>query len=755
MKFLTLLFLAISLWTPVSVEAVEVQPHVGYKRHIHLYRTADALGKTLCPSSMYVSYQLEYDDNGVESNDYHPHVSVRCVRLSETGQTTVHPMGVYAWGYACPGLSAISQQKKTCRYEVQRKPAPDCECTNIGNPIDFTNGEKIQIETDLEIASGLRFRRHYSSVIGLSRAGVLGTAWLHTYAKAIVSQSTQLPYAIESDIIFWENGRGFPYVNLHVPNHTYVFLPTGRYLLFERGPSTPNADGTFTTSWTGDPDSKHVLTSHQDAENRSLGWTLRTPENTTELYSGTGQLLRVDYASGRREMLTYSDANTLNTVAPRAGLLIQVSDSLGKSLSLAYDAQERIVSLTGPGGVTTTYSYDSLNRLEYVTLPGGARRQYHYNEVAFQPDTTSGKEHYLTGISDELIPGVFTRYSTYTYAREGPAVSTEHSGLNKYTRTSGGYTDPNGASMSYSFTTKNGVRIPTLKYRRSLNSTSNVSASFTSDSAGNITEYKDFNGKITRYSFDTARNLETSRIEAYGTAVARTISTEWHPILRLPVAIAEPKKRTTVTYDATGNVLTRTEQATTDASGTLGFSASTTGQPRTWTYSYNANGQVLTATGPRTDVNDTTTYAYDVEGNLSSVTNPLGHVTQYTGYDAYGRVGTVSAPNGLVTTFTYHARGWPTSITVDGEQTTYGYDGAGQLTEVRAPGGEILTFGYDAARRLTSIRDAVGNTVKYTLDAKGNRTGEEYLDASGTLGRKIARAFNQLNLATSVTGGAQ
>ena len=46
------------------------------------------------------------------------------------------------------------------------------------------------------------------------------------------------------------------------------------------------------------------------------------------------------------------------------------------------------------------------------------------------------------------------------------------------------------------------------------------------------------------YTFDATRNLETSRTEANGTPSARTITTQWHPTLRLPIdaASAAPKR---------------------------------------------------------------------------------------------------------------------------------------------------------------------------------------------------------------------
>ena len=76
------------------------------------------------------------------------------------------------------------------------------------------------------------------------------------------------------------------------------------------------------------------------------------------------------------------------------------------------------------------------------------------------------------------------------------------------------------------------------------------------------------------------------------------------------------------------------EQATLDPDGSQGFAASLDNPAaarRSWTY--NARGQVLTATDAR---NNTTTYTYHESttadatiGDLQSVTNPAGHVTTF------------------------------------------------------------------------------------------------------------------------------
>lgn len=202
-------------------------------------------------------------------------------------------------------------------------------------------------------------------------------------------------------------------------------------------------------------------------------------------------------------------------------------------------------------------------------------------------------------------------------------------------------------------------------------------------------------------------------------------------------------------------MLSKSEQATSDESGTQGFNAATVGSPRIWRYTYNNVGQVLTATGPRTDVTDTTTYTYDAQGNLTSIVNGAGHATTFSDYDANGRVGKIVDPNGLVTLLTYSPRGWLLSKTVGSEATVYEYDNVGQLTKLALPDGSYLARTYDAAHRLTGISDNAGNRIDYMLDAMGNRIKEEIRDPSGTLVRQITRAYDALNRLQQITGGAQ
>lgn len=138
------------------------------------------------------------------------------------------------------------------------------------------------------------------------------------------------------------------------------------------------------------------------------------------------------------------------------------------------------------------------------------------------------------------------------------------------------------------------------------------------------------------------------------------------------------------------------------------------------------------------------------KGDLRSVTNALGQLVETLAYDAYGRPLSLKDANGVVTDYSYHARGWPTSVIVRGSTTAedrltqISYWPTGQVQQITEPDGASVTYVYDAAQRLTDIEDSAGNTIHYTLDNAGNRLKEETADTGGTLRRTLARTFNTL-----------
>ena len=167
----------------------------------------------------------------------------------------------------------------------------------------------------------------------------------------------------------------------------------------------------------------------------------------------------------------------------------------------------------------------------------------------------------------------------------------------------------------------------------------------------------------------------------------------------------------------------------------------------------------LTAKGPRTDVNDTTTYAYYSDttsdhtlGDLKSVTNAIGQVTQYTKYNKHGQVLESISPSGVLTVYTYDSRQRLLSNNVGGQLTTYSYDLVGQLKLLTLPDTTSIAYTYDDAHRLIKVVDQAGNSVIYTLDNAGNRIQEQVKDASNTLQRTVSRTFDALGRVQQVVG---
>ncbi len=182
-------------------------------------------------------------------------------------------------------------------------------------------------------------------------------------------------------------------------------------------------------------------------------------------------------------------------------------------------------------------------------------------------------------------------------------------------------------------------------------------------------------------------------------------------------------------------------------------------------FTYDANGNVLTIDGPRTDVSDVTTFTYDAMGNRATMSvDPDGagpapaQVTQFTSYDNSGRILSMTDPNGIVTDMTYDARGRLLTRTVaagtgSAATTTFEYDGVGNVTKIVLPSNNELNYTYDAAQRLTRITDRQGHYIQYTLDNLGNRTKEEVFQNNGTLRRTQTRVFDQLSRMIQSIGG--
>ena len=187
---------------------------------------------------------------------------------------------------------------------------------------------------------------------------------------------------------------------------------------------------------------------------------------------------------------------------------------------------------------------------------------------------------------------------------------------------------------------------------------------------------------------------------------------------------------------------------------------------QSWTY--NQFGQVLTAKGPRTDVNDTTRYSYYNDtafagsdpsavghtlGDLQTMTDARGNVTNYAKYNKLGQLLEMVDPNMVVSTFNYDLRQRLTSASVGGQTTRYDYWFTGLLKQVTRPDQSFVSYEYDAAHRLRALQDNFGSRIEYTLDNAGNRVAENVNDPRGLLRRQLTRVMDALGRVQQTTGG--
>jgi YD repeat-containing protein len=541
-------------------------------------------------------------------------------------------------------------------------------------------------------------------------------------------------------------------------------------------------------------DSTGSITRIDRNDGTSLVFSYSTATTPPAVAPAPGYLLSVADTFGRNVQFEYT--LPVGPPAINLGRVSKVIDAAGNAIAVAYDNAGNLSTLTWQDTTTRQFLYENTS-LPWA-LTGVA------NELA-QRHATTGYDAQGRAISTELAGGVNRYVASYTSAPAIIVTDTYNATENVVYRTRSWQaptgtkvTTPYGTTIDLGVTLAAGQPSVTTRSQPAGSGCAASTSSLGYDANGNVEAEDDFNGNRVCRSHDLARNLESVRVRGLPTTQtcgavtaanaalpigSRKTSTQWHPDWRLAVKVAEPGRITTSVYNGQPDpfaanaiascapstallpdgkpivVLCKTvEQATTDASGTLGFGAAlqsgVANRVQQWTY--NQFGQVLTE---RDALNNTTTYTYhpattaDVtQGDLATMTNAKGQLTNYTKYNRHGQVLQSTDPNGVVTVNTYDLRQRLLSTSVGGQTTSYTYDPAGQLTRMTRPDGSWIGYEYDAAHRQTAVLDNRGNRIDYTLDNAGNKTGQAVKDPGGTLRRTLARSIDALGRIQQTTG---
>jgi RHS repeat-associated protein len=381
----------------------------------------------------------------------------------------------------------------------------------------------------------------------------------------------------------------------------------------------------------------------------------------------------------------------------------------------------KVVSQTLPSGAaTTTYNYDTAGNLTSVTNPAG--------------HTVAYKNYNGLGLAGQVVDpnGVTT---TLAYDARGNVTASSTPGVGSMTADYAGDGQLSGMTWSDG-------RAVSLGY----------------NSAGRLISRANASGSSITYGFNATTNTATVSsprhipVNSGGVPTASLsgsflVTTVFDNGLDKPVSIkGNNGQLVKFTYDANGNVLTRTDvtgRATVNtydprnrlstqqspdgglikyAYSPAGFLSSVTdGRSLVTSYTYNGFGDVLTRTSPDTGK---TTYTYDVGGRLSTEKRAGGQLITYS-YDAFGRMLSRTV-NGVGEVFEYdegtNGKGHLTGITDGTGSTSYTYNAGGNLIkQVSVIDGVSYTtsWAYDTQSRLTTLTYPTGLVLSYGWDTVG------------------------------------
>jgi RHS repeat-associated protein len=155
------------------------------------------------------------------------------------------------------------------------------------------------------------------------------------------------------------------------------------------------------------------------------------------------------------------------------------------------------------------------------------------------------------------------------------------------------------------------------------------------------------------------------------------------------------------------------------------------------------NGRILKVTD-NIDPTFTTDYSYDNYNRLASAQVQAG--AAYSRFYSYDRWGNITNFSGATFSYATNASGAPATnrISGDGCGNNYGYDAAGNLTQIGT-----TTYGYDGAGRLKSVNGAANS---YGYDGNGGRVRVTEGDGAAPVFYVRSSVLGQAALEVNATG---
>lgn len=488
-------------------------------------------------------------------------------------------------------------------------------------------------------------------------------------------------------------------------------------------------------------------------------------------YENRGLRISTTDAGSSETYFEYNARGDMTAVGQRLNLV--PSGSTVFITRFTYDQLGRRIEQQDPKGTITKYTYDLENRLTQVTYGGDLSSTTILGRVTYEYDAMNR----LTKETD--LEGRFTAYTyderdrlTEVENALGDTTVHEYDGSGNRTKTA----DPNNNATEFDYDLSGRLI--------GVTDAEGGTAAYTYDAVGNLKEVTDPNGNITRYDYDILNRLtkvthpdntdEEFTYDAVGNRLTRTdgrnvtasyLYDSLNQMRRVQYSDSTPESK--FYFDPNGN---RTKAETTVNSKAWVEETDFDSLSRPTEERMKSDGSILAEK----------TFTYDEVGNRLTMvvdaptTGVEDHAMAYT-YDRLSRVGSVAHRN-LQTTYVYDGSGNLKSAQLPNRvKTTYAYDQASRLLKLRharQPSQTALSFfeytydnmnnrlsmrdtlglhsyGYDKLYRLKTVNYPASPDQTYTYDPAGNRLT---LALTGETTRSYT--YNTTNALTKATAGA-
>jgi|APLak6261658528_1056013.scaffolds.fasta_scaffold00207_1 RHS repeat-associated protein len=441
----------------------------------------------------------------------------------------------------------------------------------------------------------------------------------------------------------------------------------------------------------------------------------------------------------------YSQSNGA-TVAPRRVFLKKLMDAQGNALTLNYDNQQRLTSITDATGRNTTFSYnnvaqpllitaitdpfgrsaqlsyDSTGRLSSITDVIGLTSSFHYNAAALIDSMTTpyGTTSFSFGEDGTWrwlqATDPLGKTERLEYRQQAPNVpssdpaATVPQGINSFDSYLDGrntfYWDKHAYALAVGAGGTMDYNKARLKHWLHWSDNTNVTSAPIESIKYPYENRLWFNYPNQSWSAASSSSEQPSRVaRVLDDGTTQLTQYSYNAFGNITQAI-DPLGRETQ-YNYANNQIDLLSVAQKTATNTYATLAQAT---------YNAQHLPTSSTDA---AGQTTRYSYNAAGQLIQLTNPLNQVTRYN-YNTQGYLTSVINANGNTElTLTYNNGQVATRTDSEGHILRYSYDNLDRLTAVTYPDGTSQTISWNKLDK-ASVTDRLGRVTQYQYDANRN-----------------------------------